>query len=157
MAIKTVKITVMELDEKGVGETRKKEPKIGVKTADKWVSVRGQKVGEIQKGDTLVVTEPTQFGKSWYAELKGIESSFKDTPFESQQTSSNGAPSQMHLYDYGRVMRYLHGVAKELEPDEALSRSALVNTGMIAVIDKKVDISDCDVPEPGTDDGEPPF
>lgn len=116
----TVQVAVLERNEE-IGQTSQGTPKLGIKTASgKWVQVTGMGVEKIKAGQALVISEPKQFGKQWFASLKEIKAG---SPAPS--ANGNGAtaprfdakPEKMSWDDFERTIRAAHAIILEFEPD----------------------------------------
>lgn len=113
-----------------IGQTQNGKPKLGVKTsAGKWVQITGQGVEKIQVGSELVISEPRQFGKAWFADLKEI----KALAQAALSTNGNGAkphyeavPKKLTWDEFERTFRAAHAMVMECEPDEYASSQSQV-------------------------------
>ena len=104
----SVTVTVSQRDDQ-LSRTGKGKPKLGCKVSDgRWIQVMGDGIADIRAGDELVLSEPAQFGKSWFATLKEI----KAPP--DGQAPSDGVPTWDHCE---QLIRKAHELALELEPD----------------------------------------
>lgn len=128
---KQITIQVAQLDP--VKPTQKGEPQRGVKaTEGRWLKVRGAKIGEAQVGDTLTITEPSEYNRKWYSQLIGIK--------PAQQAKQNSI-GPVDLDEYLWLLKKAHEIVKELEPDDGNARARMVNTLMMAFSNGKIDIS----------------
>jgi len=126
----TVQVKVAERNAE-VGQTSNGKAKLGIKTANgKWLQVTGSGVENIKVGQDIVVSEPKQFGKSWFADLKEIKTSQL-----MQQTNGAAVPAlrfdakseKMTWDDFERTFRAAHAMVMECEPD-GLSPEGVAST-----------------------------
>ena len=104
----SVTVTVSQRDDQ-LSRTGKGKPKLGCKVSDgRWIQVMGDGIADIRVGDDLVLSEPAQFGKSWFATLKEIKA-----PVDGQ-APSGGVPTCEQVES---IARWAHGLALEFEPD----------------------------------------
>jgi len=105
-----------------IGQTSNGKAKLGIKTdSGKWLQLTSPDYSllqQIKTGQQLVVSEPRQFGKSWFADFKGIQGA--QVP-----ASNNGAaaprfddkPVKMTWDEFDRTVRAAHALIMDCEPD----------------------------------------
>ena len=158
--------------------TKAGNPQIRIRTdKQEWINVSGEGVLNVRVGNKIEMSEPKQYGKSFYAFLQAIETTpTKILPASSSQNGSPTPPKQETLpeikaapngklpwAEFEAVFRAAHRLAMEVEPDSELevqtidrsqARAALVQTALVAFRDGRIEapIFGEDSPE-----GAPPF
>lgn len=118
-------------------ETRRTQSGVeytGLKIDGKWLNC---------KGDVRNL-----YGKEIDGEIKGNWINLKQAA-QGKQAAVNGV---VEWFSYAEMLDLAHEKAKELEPDDAQARAALVNTAMIAFTNGKVVLPAIPDDVPGDDD-----
>jgi len=119
MADATISVTVAERNPQA-GQTQQGRPKLGIKTtAGKWVQVTGTGVDQIQVGQELVISEPQQFGKQWFAALKEIKAlGAPSSNGHGTQPRFESVPKRLTWDEFERTFRAAHAMILTCEPDD---------------------------------------
>ena len=155
-----------------IGQTRQNTPKRGIKHDGQWLTVthdNQQLLAGLIIGQEIEVTDPKQYGKTWFSSLKKvIEKAAPAAPAQGQgpaQDASKQAPPTPQAGNSGRIawanyiraVRAAHALALDLEPNEegglpdrSQARAALVNTMAIALTNGRIEL-------PGPEDEPEPF
>ncbi len=138
-----MQITIVELDPK-IGTTGSGVPQRGIKCRtngqDKWVRIRGDGLDNLQLGQDLIISEPTQFKKSWYTVLEEIRpmpegpKTHKDIPHISYAKTEWPIPWELVLDAYSAAIKYALNKA-ELNPE---LQSIIVGGIMMGIRDGKI-------------------
>ena len=123
----SVTVTVSQRDDQ-LSKTGKGKPKLGCKVTDgRWIQVMGDGIADIRVGDDLVLSEPAQFGKSWFATLKEIKA-----PVDGQ--APGGSVPTCEQVEV--IARWAHGLAIEFEPDGYSAADEANGTAAQIVVDR---------------------
>ena len=153
--------------------TKKGDPQVAIRTdKGEWIKISGEGVLRVRVGNKIEISEPAQFGKSWYARLCTIDltPAREPKPEEPKQepapAASNGhAPSgngKIPWLEFQLAFKAAHALALECEPDadtgewidRSQARAALVNTFVIAFSNGRIEAPEV----PDSDDDDPiPF
>lgn len=148
--------------------TKKGDPQVGIRTdKGEWIKLSGEGVLQVKVGNKIEISEPSQFGKSWYARLNSIEipiAKQETKPEPAKEIASNGngnhAPAgsgKIPWLEFVAAFKGAHAMALEAEPDKvdgglstidrSQARAALVNTAIIAFSNGRIEAPELEAQE----------
>jgi hypothetical protein len=158
--------TIIEVD-RNCQPTKKGARQVAIKTEKGvWIKLHGGDLDKLRPDLRIQTSEPAQFGKSWYAELKQVEEPAQTT--QQAQTYANGATQPWSEWE--AMAARAHALAKVLEPDticpamaipqgetatwkeaahhvdRSRARAMIWQTLMVAYRDHKIGTEESDIP-----------
>ena len=143
---------IVEVGQKGT--TSKGNPKLNVKTDKGWLNLSHEDesfLAGVKVGCKIRISEPKQYGKSWYAGLQEIE----ETAPAKQEAKDEGQPAVsgtgIPVIDWLGALKSLHAVISELEPDtetwdRSQARLGMMQTSLIALRDGRINLDSEEIP-----------
>lgn len=137
--------------------TKKGDPQISIKTdKGEWIKISGEGILQVRVGQKIEISEPAQFGKSWYARLQAIDTTPAKQEPKEQAPASNGngyhAAEKMNQDVGGAAFDFWAGKVNQLAEWTPEAKASVLCTLMIATFDGRIQFQ-----MPGETEEEAPF